>query len=107
MEKRGGGVAGEGCPNTTSQRAEMEKEKARGRGEGSPGRQTAPPLQQKCDLPLGVVGRCGNPWVCSLFTRDGGFWEEKQEHREPIFSFLQLLTNISSPAAAVMKILGK
>lgn len=96
-------MAQEGCPNTTSRSAEMEEEKARGRGEGHPGRRTAPPLQKR-ELPR---GRCGNPWVCSLFTRDGGFWEEKQEHREPVFSFLQLLTNISSPAAAVMKILGK
>ena len=60
MEKRGGKVAGEGCPNTTSQRAEMEKEKARGRGEGSPGRRTAPPLQ-KCDLPLGAEDAVGTP----------------------------------------------
>ena len=36
MEKsEGGKVAGEGCPNTTSQRAEMEKEKARGRGKAA------------------------------------------------------------------------
>lgn len=56
---------------------------------------------------VGCRGHCRNPWICSLFNPDGGFWEEKQEHREPAFSFLQLLTNISSPAATVMKILGK
>ena len=106
MEKRGGGSGGGGVPKYYQPKSWDGKGKGK-RQRGRQPRQTDGSSTTEVWPAVGCRGRCGNPWICSLFTPDGGFWEEKQEHREPVFSFLQLLTNISSPAAAVMKILGK
>lgn len=103
MENTGGKSGGVGVPKYYQPKCWD----GRGKGKRQRGRQPGQTDGSSTTEAWVPRGRCGNPWVCSLFTRDGGFWEEKQEHREPVFSFLQLLTNISSPAAAVMKILGK